>query len=344
MRKTKDLRTFSKRIETRYIALSDKMELNPKTRDNLIEIVKKINRNLDLIIQSLLVKIPDRQIPFLKVNLGEKVSNNQLRLLFADKNDDIDEEIPEYINIDDISHFIKFRITPGNRQIILSQEFSKINAEMLIDEEYIVCAATDIFLDIAMFNSFSYLRKMKDNDKKTFSSLKYSYYKEIGCNCYYHYKAFLEKEPVYFSFAFAARNNKSEIDLDTYIYLWNDFLSRYFSTDKDITELILEQLKYHKSYGQITKNDSTHEKIIRRFDSTGSKLILRINKKPKVTDKRIQIINYFGIPKFHLGTIKIVNLNEYYNPKLRDFLENGYVSAFKVIVTDYNIGKIESNS
>lgn len=46
MRKTKDLRTFSKRVETRYIALSDKMELNPKTKDNLIEIVKKLIKTL----------------------------------------------------------------------------------------------------------------------------------------------------------------------------------------------------------------------------------------------------------------------------------------------------------
>ena len=64
---------------------------------------------------------------------------------------------------------------------------------------------------------------------------------------------------------------------------------------------------------------------------------MRINKKPKSKDKRAEIINYFGIPKFHLGAIKIVDLEQYHNPRLNGYLKNGYVSAFKVVVTEYNI-------
>ena len=337
MRKTKDLRAFSNRVEHRYISLSTKMNINPTVKENLLNITQRVNKNLDIIIQTLLIKIPELQIPFIKVVLGEKLSNNQLRLLVADHNDDVDEKLPEFINIDDLSHLIKFRITPGQKQIILSQENSKANAEMLIDEEYIVCAATDIFLDIALFNSFSFLRDLSKKDKKLFSTLKYRYYLENNCQCYYHYKEFLATEPAYFSFAFTARKNKTEIDLDEYMYLWNDFLSKNYATYTDKSEYVIEQLKYHKSFGQITKNDSNYEKILRRFDETGPKLILRINKKPKSKKIRSDIANYFGIPKFHLGTIKIVELKEYYNPRLRRFLECSYVSAFKVVVTENNL-------
>ena len=49
--------------------------------------------------------------------------------------------------------------------------------------------------------------------------------------------------------------------------------------EAEYTKYVIEQLKYHKSFGQITKNDSNYEKILRRFDETGPKLILRINKK-----------------------------------------------------------------
>ena len=99
MNKERDLRTFSQRVETRFISPSEKMELNETARENLATIVRKINKNLDLIIQCLTVKIPERQIPFVKVNLAERVSNNQLRVIFADKNEDLDEELPEYVNI-----------------------------------------------------------------------------------------------------------------------------------------------------------------------------------------------------------------------------------------------------
>ncbi len=337
LRKIRDLRTFSNRVESRYITLSDKMLLNESQKENLVNVVKRINKNLDLIIQDLLIRIPNRQIPFVKVIASEKVSNNKLRLLFADKNEDIDETLPKYINIDNLTHLIKFRITPGSRQIILSQEASKINAEMLIDEEYIVCAATDIFLDIAMFNSYSFLRDLDDDDKKAFSSLKYKFYKESGCNCYYHYKPFLEKEPLYFSFAFAARKSKTEIDLNTYIYLWNDFLEKHFNGSTDVIEPILDQIKYHKSYKQITKDDQSGIGLLNRFDSLGAKLLLRINKKPNHIEKREQIANYFRIPKFHLGSIKIVDLEKYHDPVLSEYLRYGYVSAFKVVVTEENI-------
>lgn len=339
LRKTRDLRTFSKRVETRYISLSTKMEWNPDIKNYFLKITKRINENLDIIIQSLIMKIPDRQIPFVKIVLGEEVSNNKLRLLVADCKDSIDEPLPQFINIDDLSHLIKLRITPGQKQIILGQIKSLLNAEMLIDEEYIVCAATDIFLDIAMFNSYSFLRQLSDKEKKTFSSSKYKYFVENECKCYYHYKEFLVSEPLYFSLAFAARKSKTEIDLDEYIYIWDEFLSKKYPNQSDNTESIIQQLKYHKSFGQITKNDPNYNRTINWFDEEGSKLILRINMKPKEKKKRNEVATYFGIPKFHLGTIKIVDLKEYYNPKLSYYLECGYVSAFKVIVNKDNIGK-----
>lgn len=337
MRKEKDLSNFSKFIEKRYILVLGEWK---QEKAKYEQIQNKINNQLALIIQELSLKLTDRQIPFAKVEFVERVTNDKLRVMVFDKtNEDIE---PQYINDYQESHLISIRITSGHRNVVADHKRSYANAEMIIDEEYIVCAIIDIMLDIAMFNSYSFLKGLSEVQKHEFSELKYRNYKENNYDCFFHYREILNTSPKYFSFAFSARKSKTEVYLDEYIYLWNAFTKKEFSERTNTIGSILSQLKYHKSYAQITK-DGAKKDINNLFESTGSKLLLRINKVGKLNQKgRGDIANYFGVPKFHVGTLKVVDIDEYYNPRLSNYLKSSHISAFKVVVTDDNILKTKT--
>ena len=330
-----DLRTFSKYEQTRYIFVPDLCESN---RHKYEKIQREINKTLDLNIQKLSLLIPDRQIPFIKVNFAtreEELDNQNLRILILDNENGIVNKI---ISVENKSHFFYAFITPAQRRVFIGREPSNANAELIVDEKYFISICVDIFLDIAMFHSYSFLDTLSPESKKKFSSEKYEYYKENQLNSFYHFREYRNEEPTYFSFAFAIRNNCSDLELEQYIYTWERFLDVYYNNEKNCVKSIIDQLKYHKSFGQITKYESP-DKLLNRFDSVGSKLLLRINRRPKLTRDRAIIANYFGIPKFRCRGLKVKDITEYYNPQIARYLEIGYISAFKVVVTDENIKK-----
>ena len=65
---------------------------------------------------------------------------------------------------------------------------------------------------------------------------------------------------------------------------------------------------------------------------SGPSLLLRINSKPNTNERERILCNYFGITEFNVGEVKIVPLSEYYNPYLKQQIDELIVSAFKVIV------------
>lgn len=332
MRKA-DLRTFSKYEETRYIFVPDLCELN---RNKYEKIQKEINETLDLYIQNLSLRITDRQIPFIKVNFAtsEEVLDNQyLRVLILDNENGIVNRI---ISAENKSHFFYAYITPAQRQVFIGREPSKANAEFIVDQKYFITICVDMFLDIAMFHSYSFLEKLSPEERKRFSYEKYDYYKENKLSSYYHFKEYDNEKPSYFSLAFAIRNSNDYLELEQYIYIWEKFLDVYYKSNINHVASIIDQLKYHKSFGQITKYESP-DKLLNRFDSVGCKLLLRINRRPKLTKDRTIIASYFGIPKFRCRGIKVKDIIEYYNPQIARYIEIGYISAFKIVVTDENI-------
>lgn len=334
MRQT-DLRTFSKYEITRYIYVPDLCESNRKKYEKM---QKEINKSLDLNIQKLSLLIPDRQIPFIKVNFAtreEEKDNKFLRILVLDNENGIVNRI---IKTENKTHFFYAYISTAHREIYIGREPVNINAELIVDEKYFISICVDIFLDIAMFNSYSFLRELPDEEKKRVSYQKYEYYKSNNLESFYHFREYDNKEPNYFSLAFAIRNNEFDFELEQYIYIWEEFLEEYYHNETNKVDSIIDQLKYHKSFGQITKYESA-DKILNRFDSVGCKLLLRINRRPKLSRDRNKIANYFGIPQFRCKGIKVKDISEYYNPQIAKYLEIGYISAFKVVVTKDNIKK-----
>lgn len=332
MRKIMDLRTFSKNVETRYIHIPHLCDNNRLYYEN---IQRNINNLLDMYIQKLSMLIPDRQIPFIKVNFCSKDEEGNLRILILEGNDGI---INRVTKMDNKSHFLYATISTGQCQILIGADPVEANATLVIDEQYLVCACVDIFLDIAMFNSYSYLKELIPEEKKKFSYKKYNYYKKCGNSSFYHFKEYRDCDPTYFSLAFSARQDKLELELEQYVYSWEDFLENYYPGETNEVGSIMEQLENHKSFYQITKQESP-DKIMNRFKSVGGKLLLRINRRPKKIKDLNNIANYFGIPKFRCGRLKVKDISEYYNPQIARYLREGYISAYKIVVTPQNIKK-----
>lgn len=332
MRKVMDLRTFSKNEEIRYIFVPN---LFQESSEYFKNIQRNINKYLDMCIQKLNMLIPDRQIPFIKVNFCSKDDDGNLRILILDGHDG---KFNKIANFDNKSHVLYASISPGQCQILIGSDPVEANATLIIDEEYLVCVCADIFLDIAMFNSYSFLKSLPDSCKKEFSYKKYEYFKKEGIGSYYHFKEYSDEAPTYFSLAFSVRQDKTELELEQYIYIWEDFLNKYYPGNFNQVGSIIEQLKFHKSFYQITKIESP-DRIVNRFNSTGGKLLLRINRRPKKRKDQRNIANYFGIPKFRCGRLKVRDIAEYYNPMITRYLREGYISAFKVVVTEENISE-----
>ncbi len=330
-----DLRTFCKHEITRLIFVPDLCESN---RIKYEKIQKEINNTLDLNIQKLSLLIPDRQIPFIKINFAtreEELDNKYLRILILDNNNGF---INRVIKTENKTHFFYATISTAHKEIYIGREPKNANAQLIVDEKYFISICVDIFLDIAMFNSYSFLRDLPDEQKKKFSCKKYEFYKSNHHESFYHFREYSDEGPSYFSLAFAIRNNDSDIELEQYIYIWEEFLDTYYTGCINDVGSIIDQLKYHKSFGQITKYESP-DKLLNQFDSIGCKLLLRINRRPKQTRDRNKIANYFGIPKFRCKGLKVTDIGEYHNPQIAKYLEIGYISAFKVVVTKENINQ-----
>lgn len=107
-----------------------------------------------------------------------------------------------------------------------------------------------------------------------------------------------------------------------YISLWNEFIADYFPDKVHKEKSILEQLKQHVDYGQLSKE--LVQKI--RSKEEGAYFVLRINRdRTSKLHERINI--YFGKGDYHISKEKIVDISEYY--KIGDMLSNLDVSAYK---------------
>ncbi len=305
---------------------------NPKFKDEetVNSFIASINKTLNRCIQELNIKIEGRTLPFMKVKKIIK-EQDKIRIIISslDSNNllrDLDEL--DDFDIKKTSFLIKF-IKLGPQRIITGSKERDINAEMLMDLESQVAAAVDIFLDIAMFHSYSFLDNMDLSAKKQFNKSKYEYFLNHNLNSYYRIEE--NSSPKFLSLAFAARTDIKKINLDKYVQLWNDLIEELYPSAIHAMPTPMEQIKKHRDLEMIDKRYS-NERFWKKY-SKGDYLLLRINRAPRMNKRKQQIADYFGIPKFHLGAIKIVPCHEYFNPFIKKQIDEHYVSAFKIVVT-----------
>lgn len=195
---------------------------------------------------------------------------------------------------------------------------------MVIDEEFLIPAATDLFLDLAMFNSYSFLHDMSVDEKRVFSKQKFEYFKNNNLPCYYTYDN--SDTLLYYSLAFSARKTSKKIDIPMYIALWEDFLRTYYPGKVHKESSLESQLKQHIDFGQLPC-----QKIFDEMDSlpNGSYLLIRLNRRPRSTKRATELNAVLGGSTLTSKNWKIIPLSEY--PTIKKYTQALYISAFKLI-------------
>lgn len=313
------LKNFTTMIERRTILVDKNTDISPEFERRISTINEKVN----LIIQNLNIKITGRQIPYivLSIKYGDLIEHRTRVYVhnYATK-EEAEDNVKNQLEInDDISHILDFLVAPGYRNIRVSP--IACDAELVIDDSLVECAAVDILLDIAMFNSYSFLKEQTDVDKRNFSQQKFDFYMQESLGSFYTHN---NDNIQYYSFAFSSRSSVDSIDLDHYIEIWTNFINTYYSQCRHVNMTIREQLKYHIDKEELPKT------LSQRFSKLecGAYLVLRTNK-DRTEELHDTLFTLFGIKKYNKGKIKIVPISSY--SIYFDLFKNLDVSAFKVV-------------
>lgn len=296
------------------------------------EFVRDINEQLYSAIQEVNMRMQGFSLPFVKVynaNLIKEEENVRIVIASPDHFEMADSfENNMVFDTGRISHLIHFKSIFPRRIVQFSDELERGDAKLIIGNNDRQSAAVDICLDIAMFNSISYLTDLPIEEKKRFNLKKIEYAKKHGIGNYYECDK--ANPPEYWSFAFTARLDYKTIDYDLYIEHWTTFLEEYYPNEKHSNRYPNEQLKLHTDINNLPQ-DMLSPNYWERFDK-GAYLVLRINKEPNTNERKRMLCRFFGITDFHIGAIKVVPLNSYFEPFLKRMLQELYVSAFKIVI------------
>lgn len=321
-------RNYSNNIIERYIRFANS-KLSSVQQDAF---VKKINERLWKDIQEINMRITDRIVPFVVVRRIVDEDKDTIRIIInePDYNDYAGNNSPMYKTVykDTLTHIALFETIPPRRIIKVWNPLETGNAKLYIGEEDQVAAAVDIFLDIAMFHSYSFLHELGFDERHSFNTKKTDYYYANQLKHYYQ----IEKKnpPTYFSFSFAVRYDDKSIDYEEYIMLWNNFIKHYYSNSKNIVPPVEEQLHYHSNPEQIPKEYRTDEYWKEYAD--GAYLFLRVAKNPTNLTRKEMIRQRFSAEQFRVGIIKVIPLNEFFHPFWQQQFQELNVSVFKIVV------------
>lgn len=323
------MRNFSNNVIERYILIDD--EVMPETDKDIF--VKEINEQLWYAIQETNAISNGRILPFVIV---KRVIREQAKLRIVINELDSNSTLSDYndppsliLDPKEMSHLINFKAATPQRRISVSDELVPGNAKMIIDRKDQIAAAVDIFLDIATFNSYSFLKNSSHSEKQSINADKYSFYNDNLLRSYY--KVDKNNPPGYYSFAFTARNSKEDISYRDYVQLWSKFISNSKYSGNVHSEIKPEeQLKWHRDKENLKKEYFTRD----FWDSyeEGDYLLLRINRDVNTDKQKEEISTYFGINPFHIGETKIVPISEYFNPMVKRYMQELVISAFKIVV------------
>lgn len=321
------MRNFSNYTLERYILIDDASS----TEEEKDKFVREINERLWLAIQETNAIVKGRILPFVVVRRVVK-DNTKLRIIINDF--DSEKEINEYeeireIDISNLTHLINFKTLSPQRRVMVSDDIIPGNAKMIVDKKDQISAAIDIFLDIAMFNSFSYLKAMDTKSKQLFSEMKLDFYEMIKSSDYNIYYLIDEKKPpTYFSFAFAARTESKKLDFNKYVSIWNKFIRERYANCKNVNMPPEKQLQLHKDKDNLD-NKYFSSDFWKKY--SGDYLLLRLNREPNTSERANEMIEFFGIDEMHIGATKLVSLSEYFETYLKKQIDELYISAFKVV-------------
>ncbi len=305
------------------------------------ESLSEIQNTLNLIIQELNLKV-DRNIPYLVVDCLEYVTE-RTRIFVRDRDEFDDKNILLSIdgmldNFTNISHNIDCFQAAG-RAMIENRNNSTtplrhIDVTIFFDNIIRDLTIIDILLDIAYFNSYSFLRDLSIEEKKEFSKKKAKFFQEESLPTVF--EEINSKDLDYYSLAFSCHkpnisdmsHYEYEIDIKKYIDTWNRFINSYYKdyVHKEIS--VKEQLKRRK-------NNHLPEDYYLNFEnvSPGVYYVLRTEEK-NIPQKYInQVLSIFGIKeKKDMSVSYLTYIKKDDFAKYVDLYKYAGISVFKIVV------------
>ena len=296
------LRNFTTDVIYRKIWLEDSYA---KEHGNTIEGLRALTETLNKYIQDLNLDI-FRNIPYVSLEPITEVDDTVR--MFIRQQAQFDE--PRFLmQIGDryigLTHFIDLFVSEGVFE--LDHASSKVfNAEIIFNSEYTRMVIIDIFLDVAMFNSYSFLRDEETEEKQAFSKKKYEYFKNHNLNTCFDEVA---EDLDYYSFAFSCHDQSDEnifsIDLEKYKIIWENFIQEYYPNSVHEEREIDQQL---------TMRIDNHLPIDYQNEFNGKNpdiyFVLRPNRKDLPTEIYYQILSIFGGKEVSFSDLKIVTKAE----------------------------------
>lgn len=294
---------------------------NEEVRKDISNTIDYVNR----VIQEVNLNIMERQISYITavpVNYDYVQKPDDTRIVLRNNENPFVVNRHTVEEKNNISHLVEFQLSAEYNQITFSN--SIYDAKIVIDKKYLSAATTDLFLDLVMFNSYSFLREMSIEEKKEFSKQKFDYFKTKKLKCFYTYDK--GDELLYYSLAFSARETVNTIDIPKYIALWDDFLRTYYPNEHHIENPLECQLKKHVDYGHLP-----NKKILEKCECLpkGTYLFIKVNRKPRNSKNIKPMQAIFGSDPLTLGSWKIISMDRY--EEIKKLTQPLYISAFKLI-------------
>ena len=317
------MRNFTRNTEDRYIYIDNAM-MSSNQKDLF---VSQVNEQLWYVIQEVNAFCANNDLPYINVRRVEDDSDDRLRVMISPNDSEFRANEKRYIDRNN-SHIVVMKQISSQRIIQLGNLEGQGRAEIIADDVGSKDAIVDVFLDIAMFNSYSFLKAMGGSERRMFNKKKYEYFISNGFKSYFG--IYPEDPPTYISFAFSAHVTHNKIDCLSYVLCWEEFVRKLYPTATNILLKPTEQLKKHVDYDNIDSVYKTDE-FWEQFPS-GGYLLLRTNRRPNRAARLNKLLYYFGQPTYHIGITKIVPLQQYYSPYCADEYKELNISAFKIIV------------
>ena len=327
------LKNFTEDYVNRMI-LADSELVNKKSiidNNTMRDKLKKITEDVNYTIQNLNLKVC-RNIPYLSLRFSiEFCDEVRMYMRNAPETFDLRLQIDDAMNtFVNISHFLDLYIVAGGKEMYIS-EINNVNGKIVADYDYKEIAITDIFLDIAMFNSYSFLKHMPAPDKKRFSKMKADYYLKNKLDSFFNNEDNEELE--YYSFAFACHSaddtGNISFDIDKYIDIWDGFIKENYATSKHVEYSLDKQI-------EMRVDDHIPHDYYTRFSSykPGVYFIFRVNQKDIPIKRKASVNKMFKTDNAEIGDLCIVDLKTAINyfETFNELFTDLFIAAFKIVI------------
>lgn len=322
-------------VRNQFIQQRSVLDIEERLLDSsdISRIVDEINAEIQEINRSL----EGRNVPYITIEKSRNLYDfDKTRVLLRSERSDISNKDDIKIAIEtsrENTFLVEFYLNDNGYVEVGYEEETKLvpvnaNNFILIDCEDVACALADVFLDSAMFNSYSFLRKLPPNRKRNINRYKVDFLKRrYGKFTEYDspFYIFNSDDYEYLSMAFFTRRSKKNTNLQELIDIWEEFVHDCFPMERHEEPPVLEQLN---SLVDLEQYSNKIKKQCCELEK-GTYWVLRIHKAPVNEDVEKWLAAVFG--KAEIGEEKIVSFRDF--ASVFELVKHQHIAAFKIVIS-----------